>query len=162
MKKINNFFRFFSIWLLFPSAFIGFSSSAAAQTSFRCITDGYNTTILSGETPVLSYDSNSVNASCEFIANRFSAEVNGEDSSSLLLSNGYIKRQAVICIVKRETLPCKAWNKIIDVPEGQDPEEFLFNLLNIKAQAFSRGSSDDQTNKRGFVKFGEAIRKLPR
>jgi hypothetical protein len=160
--KIKNIFKFLSICLVFPSVLTFFSSSAAAQTTFRCITDGSWASVFLGETPVLTYNTDSVPQSCESIASKLESAVNQDDVSSLLLANGFIRWQAVICIVKDETLPCKSWNTIMDIPENQEPDSFLFNLLNVRAVTFSRGLPEDQTNKRDFVKFGEAIRNLPK
>ncbi|MBD2342384.1 hypothetical protein H6G64_36355 [Calothrix sp. FACHB-156] len=155
-----------SVCLIIPTFTAITSQTVSAQVPLTCVQNrrGFNIVTSDGTRIISIRDSSGLKQSCEFIVSRLNSAIAGsseKDLSELLLATGTIGRRRVICTVPNDEVMCNKNNFVIDVPSGEEPNKFLVDILNINAETYTLGDSNQHTKRRTFVKFGQEIRRLP-
>lgn len=141
--------------------------SASAQTvSLQCVnTENIYATVIPGSngsaTPLITFSNTpSAPETCQSVTARLNSAISVSDGNldGLLLRTGSIGSRNVICVVRAESQGCSLRNELLTVPAGQDPNAFLADLLQINAEVYSLGSSDQHTRRRTYMRFGQAVR----
>lgn len=141
--------------------------SASAQTvSLQCInTENVYSTVIPGSngsaTPLITFSNTpSAPETCQLVTSRLNSAISasGGNLDAVLLRTGSIGSRNVICVVRAESMGCRASNELLTVPAGQDPDAFLSQLLQINAEVYSLGSAEQHTRRRTYMRFGQAVR----
>ena len=163
---------FYSLYLLslvtVGMSLLPLKGVTAEEIRLGGIEQGDNCTVIkedTNKTPLLNIaNMEQIAQSCSQIANRLQAEINKSNLEDLILIADTIGRRWKICMVRNANSRCKNSNVLLDFPPEAEsnPQQFLSSILDINTVIELNGFEGQQTPRKPYSKFGEAIKRAKR